>query len=80
VFVQISRDGMEIYLTQHTGDCEPGGLVHLYVPDVDDWYAELSGKGVAIKEPPCEDLPGLRMMTVVDPDGNQLRIATRLSG
>jgi hypothetical protein len=40
----------------------------------------LSGKGVAIKEPPCEDLPGLRMMTVVDPDGNQLRIATRLSG
>jgi catechol 2,3-dioxygenase-like lactoylglutathione lyase family enzyme len=80
VFVQVSRDGMEFYLTRHTGDCEPGGLVHLYVADVDAWHTELSGKGVAIKRPPCEDIPGLRMMSVVDPDGNELRIATRLSG
>ncbi len=34
-FIMISRDGMEINLTEHAGDCEVGGLVHFYVPDVD---------------------------------------------
>lgn len=29
-------------------------------------------------EPPNEDLEGLRMMTVVDSDGNQLRKCPRL--
>jgi hypothetical protein len=28
VFVQISRDGMVIFLSEHAGDCEVGGLVH----------------------------------------------------
>ncbi len=55
-----------------------GGLVHLYVPNVDEWYTELQGKGVAVKEPPSESLEGLRDMTVVDPDSNQIRICTRL--
>jgi len=78
VFMQVSRDGLSFYLSEHTGDCQVGGLVHLYVPDVDVWYAELQRNGVTVTEPPNESLPGLRMMTVVDPDGNQLRIATRL--
>jgi Glyoxalase superfamily protein len=29
------RDEMEILLTEHTGDCPVGGLVHLDVPNVD---------------------------------------------
>jgi catechol 2,3-dioxygenase-like lactoylglutathione lyase family enzyme len=78
VFMEITRDGLTIYLTQHSGDCKVGGLVHFYVPDVDAWYAELQSKGVPIKEPPNESIEGLRDMTVVDPDGNQLRICTRL--
>ena len=79
VFMMISRDGMEINLTEHNGDCQVGGLVHFYIPDVDAWYAEFQGRGVCIKEAPHERLPGLRMMTVEDPDGNQLRICTELN-
>lgn len=78
VFVQITKDEMTIYLTEHTGDCETGGLIHLFVPDVDQWYDELKHKDILISEPPNENLEGLRMMTVIDPDGNQLRIGTRL--
>ena len=80
VFMQVSRDGMSFFLTEHTGDCPVGGLLHLYVPDVDAWYAEWIGKGVKIAEAPNESLPGLRDMTVIDPDGNKLRICTRLPG
>jgi catechol 2,3-dioxygenase-like lactoylglutathione lyase family enzyme len=35
VFMQVSRDGLAFFLTQHTGDCPSGALVQLYVPDVD---------------------------------------------
>ena len=79
VFMQVSRDGMAIYLSQHAGDCQVGGLVHFYVPNVDDWYAEFQRRGVPVQHPPSESLEGLRDMTVVDPDGNQLRFLTRLN-
>ena len=78
VFVQVSREGLAFFLTEHTGDCPVGGLVHLYIPDVDAWFSEFRRKGVAVQEPPDEYLPGLRSMTVVDPDGNKLHICTRL--
>jgi len=79
VFMQVSRDDMAFFLSEHRGDCPVGGLVHLYVPYVDAWYAEFQRKGVPIKELPNEELQGLRSMTVVDPGGNKIRICTRLA-
>ena len=76
---EIVRDGMSIYLTEHRGDCEVGGLVHLYVPDVDARYVEFEQQGVPIESPPSETIEGLRDMKLVDPDGNKLRIGTRLA-
>jgi catechol 2,3-dioxygenase-like lactoylglutathione lyase family enzyme len=85
VFMQVSRDEMTIYLSEHRGDCQPGGLVHFFVPNVDAWYEELRQTiprvraGVcSLVGPPSEGIPGLRDMTVIDPDGNKLRICTRL--
>jgi uncharacterized glyoxalase superfamily protein PhnB len=78
--MQLSRDGLVLFLTAHAGDCPAGGLVHLYVTDVDAWYEELQRRGVPVREPPNENLQGLRAMTVVDPDGNKLRICKRLEG
>jgi catechol 2,3-dioxygenase-like lactoylglutathione lyase family enzyme len=78
VFMTISRDGMDIFLTEHAGDCQVGGLVHFYVPDVDAIHDEFRGRGIAVQEPPSESLEGMRDMTIVDPDGNQLRFVTLL--
>ena len=39
---------------------------------------EFQRKGVRVQEPPNEGLPGLRSMTLADPDGNKLHICTRL--
>jgi len=78
IFLQITRDNLTIYLSEHSGDCQVGGLVHFFVPSVDAWYQELQQKGVAITEPLSESLPQLRSMTVTDPDGNQIRILTPL--
>jgi catechol 2,3-dioxygenase-like lactoylglutathione lyase family enzyme len=78
VFMQVSRDGLAFFLTEHSGDCPVGGLIHLYVPDVDSWFVEFQARGVPVQEPPNECLQGLRSMTVLDPDGNKLHICTRL--
>jgi catechol 2,3-dioxygenase-like lactoylglutathione lyase family enzyme len=78
IFASIARDEMEIFLSEHTGDCQFGGLVHFYVPNVDECYAEFQQQGVPINELPSNSLgPDLRDMLVVDPDGNRLSFLTR---
>ncbi len=54
VFMEVTRDGLTFFLTQHKGDCQVGGLIYLYVPDVDAWYAELQGRGVSVQAPPTD--------------------------
>ena len=78
VLLQVSRDGMTVYLSQHVVDCAVGGLVHFYVDRVDDWHAELERRGVPIEMPPTDQPWALREMHLRDPDGNRLRICTRL--
>src|ERR1700716_4090028 len=58
VFLSISRDGMEIFLSEHSGDCQVGGLVHFYVPDVDAYYDQLRLNQIAVKEPPNQSMEG----------------------
>ncbi len=72
VFMSVVRDGMRLYLSEHTGDCQVGGLVHFVIQDVDAWHREFQDRGVRVSEAPNDDL-GFRNMTVSDPDGNQLR-------
>jgi catechol 2,3-dioxygenase-like lactoylglutathione lyase family enzyme len=77
VFAQVSRDSLALFLTEHTGDCQVGGAAYIVVGDVDALYREIAGRGVKVLEPP-EDAPwGGREMSVLDPDGNRLRFATR---
>jgi uncharacterized glyoxalase superfamily protein PhnB len=72
VFMAVARDGMQIYLSEHIGDCQVGGLIHFVIDDVDAWHQEFVSQGARPTEPPNDDL-GFRNMTITDPDGNQLR-------
>ena len=80
VLMQVSLDGMVLYLSQHEGDGEAGGLIHLFVRDVDALYAELRQRGTPVKDAPHLAIDGCRTMTLLDPDGNILRIATQAGG
>ena len=80
VFLQVSRPGMRLYLSEHEGDCPAGALVHLYVKDVDAWQAELLTRGILAEHRPVDRPWGNREMLVCDPDGNKLCICTVLKG
>jgi catechol 2,3-dioxygenase-like lactoylglutathione lyase family enzyme len=76
LFIQLTREGQTIFLTEHTGDCEVGGAVYFAVPDVDRCYAEFSGRGILAAKLPAGTTWGTREMLVKDPDGNRLRFAS----
>ena len=72
VFATVSRDGLTLFLSEHAGDGSVGGAAYLVVGDVDALWEELRAKGVDVQRP--EETPwGTREMTIVDPDGSQLR-------
>ncbi len=76
-FAAIARDDMQVFLTEHTGDCAFGALVHFYVDDVDAVHLEFLQQGLHVTEPPGNDLgPSVRNMLMVDPDGNRLNFVT----
>lgn len=79
VFMQLTRAGQTIFLTEHSGDCQVGGAAYFVVPDVDACYKEFVARGTTLLEPP-EDTPwGSREMVVMDPDGNRLRFASHIA-
>lgn len=79
VFAQVTRDGLTLFLTEHSGDCQVGGAAYIIVDDVDALHREISACGVKVLEQPGEMPWGTREMCVVDPDGNRLRFAHRIS-
>ncbi|MBZ5535602.1 MAG: VOC family protein [Acidobacteriia bacterium] len=78
VFMQITRDGMSLFLSQHSGDCHVGGAVYFFIDDVDQWHRSFLQHGVHPEKPLQNTSYGLREMCVVDPDGNRLRFGTNL--
>ena len=81
IFASVERDGMQIFLTEHAGDCEFGALVHFNVASVDAIFEELRFAGVSVAEPPSNRLsPNIRSMVVEDPDGNRLKFLTVATG
>jgi catechol 2,3-dioxygenase-like lactoylglutathione lyase family enzyme len=75
VFAQLTREGLSLFLTEHSGDCQVGGAAYFVVDDVDALHAEIRSRGLQPKETPANTPWGTREMTILDPDGNRLRFA-----
>ena len=76
VFVQLTRAGQTIFLTEHAGDCRVGGAAYFVVPDVDGCHEDFARRGAPITDRPTDTPWGTREMVVTDPDGNRLRFAS----
>lgn len=78
LFLQLTREGQTIFLTEHRGDCEVGGAVYFVVPDVDACFRRFRAHGIEPVVPPGDTDWGTREMQIRDPDGNRLRFASTL--
>lgn len=76
-FAQISRGGLSLYLSGDTADADFGpSTAYVYVDDVDAWQLALEEAGVAIETPATTRPWGNRELSLRDPDGNRLTLAT----
>ena len=76
-FAQLSRGGLSLYLSADADEGASGeGSVYLYVDDVDAWQRELEQRGVALEAPARNQPWGNRELSLRDPDGNRVTLAT----
>ena len=74
LYMQVSRGGCVLHLSEHHGDCCPGSTVFLRVTGLDDYHREIMAKGYGFMRPGVEaTFHNSRCMEVIDPFGNRLR-------
>jgi len=68
-YLQISRSGLTLHLSEHYGDGTPGTAVYIRGKNIAALAAELNAKGARFARPsPTDTSP-----TLTDPFGNSLR-------
>ncbi|MBY2999234.1 glyoxalase superfamily protein [Rhizobium leguminosarum] len=72
LYCQVSRDGMALHLSEHSGDASPGAKAFVRVANVRAYHAELSGKDYRYMKPGVEQAPWGLEMTVIDPFSNRI--------
>ena len=78
VYMQVSRGGLVLHLTEHYGDCCPGSTVFVRVRGLEELHRELAAKLYGYLRPGIERSPESLCMEVIDPFGNRLRFDERL--
>jgi catechol 2,3-dioxygenase-like lactoylglutathione lyase family enzyme len=74
VYLQVSRDGLVLHLSEHHGDACPGSTVVVQTTGLEDYHREITSKGYRFMRPGIEIAPwNARVMEVIDPFGNRLR-------
>ncbi|MEM1175448.1 MAG: glyoxalase superfamily protein [Pseudomonadota bacterium] len=80
LYMEVSRDGVTLHLSEHHGDCCPGAAVRIETDQLDALHDELTNKKYGYARPGIEDTPwGTREMSVKDAFGNRLTFVATAS-
>ena len=73
VFMQVSRGGIEIRLSEHHGDGTPGSIAYVTMTGVRELHRELNEKKYRHNRPGLTEQEwGMTEVTVVDPFNNRI--------
>jgi hypothetical protein len=76
LYMQVSRAGIVLHLSEHHGDASPGAHVRVTVTGLKDLHAELTARHYRNMRPGLERPEwGGTEMTVIDAAGNRLTFA-----
>ncbi|GJE61026.1 glyoxalase superfamily protein [Methylobacterium trifolii] len=73
LYMQVSRAGLRLHLSEHHGDATPGSNAFVTMLGVRAYHQEIAGRGYASLRPGIEALPWGLVMEVTDPFGNRIR-------
>ena len=73
VYMQVSRDGLVLHLSEHHGDGTPGSHVYVYTDGVEALHRELNDKKYRHNRPGLQKQDwGMTEVSVVDPFNNRI--------
>jgi uncharacterized glyoxalase superfamily protein PhnB len=73
-YLQVSRAGLTLHLSEHHGDCCPGSTVFVWMTGVEEFHRQLTAKGYKYLRPGLETtFYDARCVQVTDPFGNRIR-------
>ena len=73
IYMQVSKGNIVFHLSEHSGDCTPGGKTFINVSDLDSLYKEVTSKPYKYNRPGIEQASwGDRCFTVTDPFSNKI--------
>jgi catechol 2,3-dioxygenase-like lactoylglutathione lyase family enzyme len=72
LYMQVSRDGCFLHISEHHGDASPGSAIRIETSDIDALHAELNAKQYKNARPGIDTQPWGRDMSIKDPFGNRL--------
>ena len=73
-YMQVSRAGLVLHLSEHHGDCCPGSTVFVWMTGIDEFHQEISSRGYKYLRPGMETtFYNAKCVEVIDPFGNRIR-------
>lgn len=80
LYMQVSRGGCVLHLSEHHGDACPGSSMRIETDAIEAFHAELAAKPYRHMRPGIEDMPwGSKDVCVIDPFGNRLIFTDAIS-
>ena len=73
LYVQISRSGLKLHLSEHAGDATPGGNMCVYMTGIRDLHRELQARDYRYMKPGLQDEGERLELQVIDPFNNRIR-------
>lgn len=78
-YLQVSRAGLTLHLSEHHGDCCPGSTIFVWMTGIEAFHAELSAKKYKYLRPGIETtFYDSKSVEVIDPFGNRIRFNENL--
>lgn len=73
LYTQVSRGGLKLHLSEHSGDASPGGNMVVTMRGVEAFHKELAAKDYRYLKPGLTHEEWVTEMQVTDPFGNRIR-------
>lgn len=72
LYCQVSRSGLTLHLSEHSGDASPGARVFVRMTGIEAFHKELHSQDYRFMKPGLEEAPWGREVTVTDPFSNRI--------
>ena len=80
LYMQVSKDGCILHLSEHHGDCCPGAAMRIETDELETFHEALAAKRYKNARPGIEKKSwGSKDMSVTDPFGNRLTFTNAIS-